>query len=335
MIKDLVTAVIVNYNNRLYLERCINSILNQTYGKVEIIFIDNVSTDGSYEFVKEKFQKYNINLIKNNKNVGYAGGANQGIKLANGEYVLILNPDIVLEPNFIEICIETLNIDSRVASVSGKLLKYDFVRDQKLNIIDSTGIVVEHDRMAVDRGQNIEDCGQYNNIEHIFGVCGAAAFYKKEALEHVKVCDEYFDEDFFAYKEDVDLSWRLNLYGYKCYYNPNAVAYHGRGLGGSRGGIKNFINNRKNQSEFLRGISFRNHYLMLLKNETKYTFKRDKFKILKRTFLFLCYALLYERFIFKYIMQTFKLKNKMLKKREIIMQNTNISNFELYKLFDN
>ncbi|TDT52017.1 GT2 family glycosyltransferase [Fonticella tunisiensis] len=330
---ELVSVVIINYNNKDYLGRCINSILNQTYKNTELIFIDNVSKDGSFDYVDKTFTSENIVKIRNMENLGYAGGANQGIRLSKGKYVLVMNPDVILEPNFIEECYNFINQDESIAAVSGKLLKYDFNRDVKLNIIDSTGITINRSRRAVDRGQNTEDIGQYEDTEQIFGVCGAAAFYRKSALEDIKIDQEYYDEDFFAYKEDVDLSWRLNLYGYKCMYYPNAIAYHGRGLGGSKGGIRNFIKNRKSQSEFLRGISFRNHYLMLIKNETVDTYKRDKYKIMKRTLLFLGYAVFYERFIFKYIKDILKYKNRMFEKRKVIMKNRKISSEELKRLF--
>lgn len=330
---DLISVVIVNWNNKDYLSRCINSILNQTYNNTEVIFLDNQSTDGSYEYVQKLYPQTNIIKYYSSKNLGYAGGANKGIKLSKGKYVIIMNPDVVLEPNFIEECYRFALQDETIGAISGKLLKYDFNLDKKLNIIDSSGIIVEKSRRAADRGQNEADTGQYDKIERIFGVCGAAAFYKRDALEHIKIFEEYFDEDFFAYKEDVDLSWRLNLCGYKNMYYPLAVAYHGRGLGGSRGGVKKFIKNRENQSKFLRGISLRNHYLMLYKNETKHTFRKHMVYILTRNLLLLGYSLVYERFIFKYIKEAINLKAKMKTKKNEILQKQKISNEEMISLF--
>lgn len=331
--KDLVSIIIVNWNNKEYLGRCIDSILCQTYCNLEVVFIDNQSTDGSYEYVEKKYPRSKVIKYYSNKNLGYAGGANKGIEISKGKYLIVMNPDVILEPNFISECHEFALQDETIGAISGKLLKYDFKLDKKLNIIDSAGIIVEKSRRAADRGQNEEDIGQYEKTERIFGVCGAAAFYKREALDYIKVFEEYFDEDFFAYKEDIDLSWRLNLSGYKNMYYPKAIAYHGRGLGGSRGGIKKFIENRKGQSEFLRGISFRNHYLMLYKDETEGTFKKYAYFICKRTIFLLGYSLIYERFIFKYIMQTLKLKSKMKAKRNVIMKKRKASDEELISLF--
>ncbi|SHH26815.1 glycosyltransferase family 2 protein [Clostridium grantii] len=326
---DFVSIAIVNYNNKDYLQRCINSILNQSYKNFEIIFIDNCSVDGSFEYVSNLFKQENIKVIKPDTNLGYAGGANLGIDLSSGNYVMIMNPDVILDKDFVKECCNLMESDSEIAAINGKLLKYDFEKDVKLNIFDSTGICVERSRRAYDRGQNQEDVGQYEKTELIFGVCGAAAFYRKSALEDIKIEKEYFDEDFFAYKEDIDLSWRLNLYGYKNIYYPKALAYHGRALGGSRGGIKNYLNNRKSQSKFLRGISFRNHYLMLLKNETHKSFGTDKFKILKRFFVFLGYSLIFERFNFKYLVEIYKLKGKILHKKSLFMNNEKIKEINI------
>lgn len=318
--KHLISLVIINYNNKSYIKRCVDSILNQTYRNIELIFIDNRSKDNSFEYFCKEYSNEPFIKIFNEVNNGYSGAANQGIKLAKGEFVMIINPDIIMEPDFIEKLHNFMLTDDSFAAISGKLLKYDFSNDKKLNYIDSAGIVMYRSRRCIDRGQNQEDMGQYDKTERVFGVCGAAPFYRKSALEDIRINDEYFDEDFFAYKEDVDLSWRLNLKGYKCMYYPEAVAYHGRGLGGSKGGVLNFIRHRKTQSKFLRGISFRNHMLMLIKNETEETYKRDRFKILKRELAFLCYALVFEPFTFKYLKEVMNLKKKMVDKRRKVME---------------
>lgn len=315
---DLVSLVIINYNNKSYLERCINSIFNQTYKDLEIIFIDNESKDGSYDFMKEEYPNDDIFLIRNEVNNGYAGAANQGIKLSKGKYVMILNPDIIMEADFIEKMYAFIESDEKIGALSGKLLKYDFENDKKLNYIDSTGIIMYKSTRCIDRGQNEEDLGQYDKIGQVFGVCGAAPLYRRETLEKVKVFDEYFDEEFFAYKEDIDLSWRINLAGFKNMYCSKAVAYHGRGLGASKKGILNFIKNRRNQSKFLRGISLRNHIMMIWKNDVNGLEKKYKYNILKRRIGLICYMIIFERFNLKYYNQALSKKRTMLEKREYI-----------------
>lgn len=315
---DLISLVIINYNNKSYLKRCINSIFNQTYKNLEIIFIDNESKDDSYDYMKEEYPNEDILLIRNEVNNGYAGAANQGIRLSKGKYVMILNPDIIMEPDFIEKMHEFIDSDENIGALSGKLLKYDFENDKKLNYIDSAGIIMFRSTRCIDRGQNEEDLGQYDKTEQVFGVCGAAPLYRKSALEHIAIDDEYFDEDFFAYKEDVDLSWRLNLAGFKNMYYPEAVAYHGRGLGASKGGIINFIKHRRTQSQFLRGISYRNDILMLWKNDLNGFSKKYAKHRIKRKIAFIIYSSVFERFNYKYYKEAKMLKTKILKKRECI-----------------
>lgn len=327
----LVSVVIVNWNGEKFLRKCINSFLQQTYSNIEIIVIDNDSTDNSVSIIKE-FSKKNVKLIEN-KNIGYAGGANTGIDISNGQYVMIANPDIILKDNYIELCIEKFNEDEKIASVIGKLLKYDFDEDKILDVIDSAGISLSHKRHGIDIGQNDLDVGQFEKDRRIFGACGAAVIYRKEALEAIKIDNEYFDSDFFAYKEDIDIAWRLNLYGYINYYIHNAIVYHGRGMNSSSG-ILETIRNRKNQSEFLKGISFRNQYLMLIKNENTNTYKRDKFGIWIEFLKYIIFFMFFDRGCLKYLKEIKRLKPLMIKKRNIIMQNVKLSDSEIYKLFD-
>lgn len=329
---SLLSLVIINYNNKAYLKRCIDSILAQSYKNIEIIFIDNQSKDGSYEYMKEEYPALDILLIKNEVNNGYAGAANQGIKLSKGEFVMILNPDIVMEPDFLDKMLSFIKVDEKIGALSGKLLKYDFINDKKLNYIDSAGIVMFKSSRCIDRGQNEEDLGQYDKIEQVFGVCGAAPLYRRSALEDIKICDEYFDEDFFAYKEDIDLSWRLNLIGYKNMYYPEAVAYHGRGLGGSKGGVLKFIKNRKTQSEFLRGISYRNQLMMMWKNDIGDTLSQNRYKILKREITLLIYALVFERFTFKYYKEAKDKKSQMILKKEETYKKVKYNMVDVNKL---
>jgi GT2 family glycosyltransferase len=323
----LVSVIIINYNNKNYLNRCIDSILNQTYKNIEIIFIDNKSNDLSYDYVIEEYSDKEINFIRNEVNNGYAGGANQGIKISKGEYVVILNPDIIMEYNFIEELVNYIKDDNKIGAISGKLLKYDFNKDIKTKYIDSAGIEMYRSGKSKDRGQNELDTGAYDNIEEVFGICGAAPMYRKSALQEIKINEEYFDEDFFSYKEDIDISWRLNLYDYKNIYYPRAVAYHGRGFGSSKGGAKEFINARKRQSEFLRGLSYRNQRMMEWKNIDKLDV--NIFFRLRRRVIFAVYALMFERFQMKYYFQSKKLKKKMIIKHNIIKNNRKRSNKEI------
>lgn len=311
---DLISLVIINYNNKAYLQKCMTSILNQDYKNIEIIFIDNESKDGSYEFMKRQYSNRDIILIRNQINNGYAGAANQGIKLSKGKYVMILNPDIIMEEDFIQKMYEFIDKDEDIAALSGKLLKYDFENDKKLNYIDSAGIIMFKSTRCIDRGQNEEDLGQYDKTEQVFGVCGAAPLYRRSSLELVAIDGEYFDEDFFAYKEDIDLSWRLNLLGFKNMYYPNAVAYHGRGFGSSNKGLIGKIIHRRSTSKYLRRLSYRNHHLMLYKN-FKYINKKNYLYIFIWQLQYFIVSLIFEQSNFYSPLEMRVLLKKMKNKR--------------------
>src|SRR3989338_4533015 len=151
----------------------------------------------------------------------------------NIEFLICLNQDAVLTETFVERALKPFH-DSEVAAVQGKVmrLKEKKGNDFELNgLIDSAGLVMLKNRRIISRGQGEKDRGQYEQAREIFGVDGAVPVYRKSALEDVKIKDEYFDEDFFMYKEDVDLAWRLRLAGWKAVYEPKAVAHHFRGAG--------------------------------------------------------------------------------------------------------
>ncbi|HYE22207.1 MAG TPA: glycosyltransferase family 2 protein [Verrucomicrobiae bacterium] len=264
-----VSVIFVFYNSKRFVEPVVASVINQTHKDIEIIAVIN-SDDGTKELLKEKFPS--VKIIYPGTNLGFAGGNNLGIDQSDGEFVQLVNPDLILAPDYIEKMLRVFN-DPKVGAATGKLLRYDFDNNQKTNIIDSTGIVISNSGRARDRGQLEVDKGQYDNQTEIFGVSGAGPMYRRSALEAVRYCEngrcEYFDESFVAYWEDVDLSWRLNRVNYKNVYVPNAVAYHGRSAGQSQGGylhVFHYIKHHSKLSPTIRRLNYKNHILMYLKN---------------------------------------------------------------------
>lgn len=307
----MVSICIVNWNGMSYLPRCLDSIDKQDYqGKIEIIIVDNASTDGSLEYLEER-QK-GIKLLKNNVNKGFSYAHNQAIKISRGEYILPLNFDVFIESNFIDEIVKDIESDHQIGVVSGKLYKQ--INGNKSRLIDSTGIMMEHCFMR-PRGEFEKDKGQYDSPENfmVFGACGAAPFYRRAMLEDIKCFNEFFDEDFVNYVEDVDLSWRAQIRGWKCIYNPKAIAYHERGA--------TRRNNRKIQNEYLI-YGFRNRYCSMIKNITSEYWKKNKFKIIGRELLFLLSSVNgVSRFVrLKALGLTIKMLKKMLAKRKIIQQ---------------
>ena len=333
-----VSIIIITWNHQKYIQKCVESCLNQTLEDFKIIAIDNNSQDGSAElWSKIAGQNEKIKLIKNQDNVGFAPGNNQGIKQARGKYILCLNPDAILAKDFLQKGVEFFQKNEKCGAIAGKLLRYDFDQNQKTSLIDSAGVIVFKNRRAFDRGQGEPDSEKFSQPEEVFGVSAACAFYKREALEDTKINDEYFDQDFFAYKEDVDLSWRLRLYNWPIWYVPECVAYHHRGTGvlSDKSNAWEIMKNRKqNVSRLVKSLSYRNQRLMQIKNELwPGLILHFPWIIIKEAGI-LVYILLFEQYIFKAVFEIFKYLPRMLKKRKTIMQNRKVGWRELVKWFN-
>jgi GT2 family glycosyltransferase len=174
----------------------------------------------SLEYSKSPANK-RILLLLNKQNFGFSKGNNIGIRFAQKhlkpQYVCLLNNDTIVSKNWLKELIKEITSEKKIGSCSSKLLMYD-----NNKIINSTGIMIIRDGTAIDRGRNKVDKNQYDNQTNIFGACAAGAIYSMDALNDAGI----LDDDFFAYFEDVDLSWRLQLSGWKCKYVPAAVVYH-------------------------------------------------------------------------------------------------------------
>jgi len=328
--KIMISIIIINYNTKQLLGSCIDSLLAQTYKDKEIILIDNQSHDGSCDHVQKNYPQ--VMAVCNKDNLGYSGGANQGIKLSKGDYVMLMNPDIKFEPDYIEKCIKKMEEDKRIAAIGGKIYKYDFENDEKTKFIDTVGLFCFKNRRVIDDGQGLEDKGQFGEEKEVFGVSGACPIYRKAALDDVRINGEYLDDDFFMYKEDVDVSWRFHLFGWKCYYLPLAVAYHGRGTGV----LKRFTNwevfkNRSKLNKFQKYYSYKNQRLMQLKNETCGTFFHDFTHILGKELLILAYMIFREPFLWKSWFKMLSQIPSILKKRRYIMKNKRVSSKEMVR----
>lgn len=223
-----VYVVVLNWNGKDFVEKCLDSLQKQTY-KAEVILIDNGSTDGSVELIKSKYPK--IHLVEESKNHGFAGGVNIGIKYAikNGaDAVALFNNDAVADKNWLKELQKVLADNKEVAAVTPKLLSENGER------IDSTGDFYSIWGLTIARQRDEPANTAVGRQEEVFGACGGASLYRISALKDAGL----FDEKFFAYYEDTELSFRLQLRGWKIMYCPTALATHATGSTGSR--IKGF-----------------------------------------------------------------------------------------------
>jgi len=321
----LVSINLLTYNGRQYIEDCLNSVLKQTYPNIEILIIDNASTDETIDYLK-KFQ-----VILNQRNVGFAAGHNQGIKKSQGEFILCLNQDVVLDKDFVKRAIEIFKKNNKIAAVQGKLLR---VRPLGSNIIDTTGLLILKNRRIINRGQGQTDQGQFGKTEEIFGADGAAPIYRRKALEDIKIDSQYFDEDFFCYKEDVDLAWRMQLYGWKAIYQPTALARHWRGSGDSATRTPwGIIKERRKISQFSKELSFKNQRLMQIKNELAWLFFKHLPWIIPKEIAAWFYILLFEKYTWRAIKDLFRQMPRAWQKRKIIMTRKKVGAKEIEKWF--
>ncbi|UCE78857.1 MAG: glycosyltransferase family 2 protein [Nitrospiraceae bacterium] len=211
------SIIVLNFNGKQIIEECVDSVLNQTYQNVEIIIVDNGSTDGSLEVINEKYQN-KVTLIKNEANLGFAEGNNIGISYATGHYISLLNNDAVADPTWLEELVRAAEAsDTSYGMWASKILFYE-----NKDVIDTAGHLMYPDGLNRGRGKGEHDDGQYNEKEEVFFPSGCAALYLKQMIDIIGM----FDQDFFAYGDDTDLGLKARLAGWKCLYVPTAMVYH-------------------------------------------------------------------------------------------------------------
>jgi GT2 family glycosyltransferase len=246
-----VSVCIVTYNSAEDIEACLNAVIKQSHPVERIVVVDNASTDGSAERVLQFADQ--VHFISNKVNNGFAGGQNQAIRQTRSDYVLVLNPDVVLDPHYLSEIIAFMERQPRVGSVTGKLV---LAADPK--VMDSAGLGMKRTRNAYDLGAG-EPAAKWSTAQPVFGVSGAAAVYRSAMIRAIEFDGQFFDEHFFAYKEDVDAAWRANKLGWTSYYVPAAKAIHHRGWKkGGRGSVPLFV----------RRHSYQNRFFTLVKNES-------------------------------------------------------------------
>ena len=210
------TVIIPNLNGAGWLKDSIESIWAQTEQDFELIVVDNGSTDESRDIARSYQGRERYTLIENAGNTGFSHAVNQGIAIARGEYVALFNNDAFAEPDWLAELLKTAEADPRIFAVSSLMLRY-----YEPELADDAGDYVTILGFACKRGDGLK-ASRYQKPCRVFSACGGAALYRKSILEEIGV----FDELFFAYYEDVDLSWRANNFGYKNVYCPTARCRH-------------------------------------------------------------------------------------------------------------
>lgn len=241
--KIRVSIVIPNYNGIEFISNCLKSLENQTYPYFQVIVMDNASTDGSQKLILKEFNY--VILIQLDKNYGFCKAVNEGIKISNTKYVILLNNDTVVDKHFVEELVKVIEKSPKTFSCSAKMLQLN----QK-ELIDDAGDFYCALGWAFARGKS-KSAAKYNQNTEIFASCAGAAIYRKAIFERLG----YFDEAHFAYLEDIDIGYRAKIHGFRNEFAAKSIVYHaGSGSSGSR------------YNEFKVKLASRNSIYLIYKN---------------------------------------------------------------------
>lgn len=247
--KKLVDIIIPTFNGKDLLAGCLHSLQLSHFSDYTVTVIDDASTDNTKEFIKKEFNW--VNLIVNRFNYGPAAAKNIGIKATRNEFILTLDNDTILTPDTLEILIEEM-LKPENLSLIGACMPKILLAEEGLNLtrnfgsktkIASAGVIISYLGYGADRGFGEPDAGQYNQKEYLLASTSSCCLYRRSVLEKIGL----FDEKFFYPLEDVDLGWRMNLYGYKILYCPQAIVFHKYGSTMGRSYLANLYEIEKNR----------------------------------------------------------------------------------------
>lgn len=301
-----VTVGVITWNSARVIEACIGAVRQQRDAPITLRIADNASTDDTRALLERLTTADERQYFPENR--GFSAAHNALIAASRDEFYLALNPDVVLQPDFIATLVEAMRRVPRAGSATGKLLRFADASGRE--VIDSTGIVMLPSQRHLDRGADTEDTGQYARAGEVFGASGAAALYRRAMLEETQIGTEYFDEDFFAYREDADLAWRAQLLGWSCVYVPEAIARHGRRVTPER---------RAGLPPEINYYSVRNRFLLRVKNQTAGHALRFLVPTLARDLQVIGYVLLREHQSIGALRDVIRLWPRTWAKRRVIM----------------
>ena len=331
MSTTLVTINLVVHNGEKYIRQCLDSVKNQTYPGIEVNIWDNSSTDKTKEIIKTEFSEFR--LTESQKNLGMWPAQEELLKNSRSEYVVVLSVDVILHPDFIKNAVEAMEQNEEIGALQAKVYKYELAdgRPEKTDTIDTLGFEIYRSRRIVNVGHGEMDRPAAINRQpiEIFAVEGAVPVFRRQALEDCRLKSQnnrIVEPDFFWYGDDLDLAWRMRIFGWKQVYAPNVIAWHDRkttkALADSRW---EFVKIRKTVPMFKRRLDWRNTTLTIIKNDFTSNILRDLPHILWRQLQLWAYFLFFEPAMFIEVFNVAKMLPKMLKRRSEIMKKAKIS----------
>jgi GT2 family glycosyltransferase len=318
----IVSVILVTWNSAPWLRRCLEGIRGQTHGPLELIAVDNASTDGSAEIVEAAGAR----VIRNETNRGFSAAVNQTLAIAGGEFVQLINPDCFLDSTYIARLIAALDAaGDEYGGATGKLLRARGHEIEPTDEIDSLGMRMTRSGRHLDLfDESAGGGGQGAGVFEVFGLSGAAAFYRMSFLRDVAIDGEVLDEDFFAYREDADLAWRGRLLGWRFLCEPRAIGYHVRRVTPEvRRALPADVNMH----------SVKNRFLLRLKNEGRYLALRNGPWELARDLVVVVAVLTIERSSLPALGWLVRNRARILAKRKAVQSRRKISDRELARWF--
>jgi GT2 family glycosyltransferase len=242
-----VSIIIPSFNGQHLLAESIPALMKQTYPDFDVYVVDNGSRDDTVKWLRNEYPQ--VHIIENAENKGFAAAVNQGILSSDAPYVCTLNNDVVVDAEWIRSLVKAIESESDVGMCASKLLFF-----HKPSVINSSGICVDRAGIVWDREGGVSDSQRLDNGLNVFGPCAGAALYRRQMLDEIGL----FDEEYFAYFEDVDLAWRARASGWRCAYVDSAIGYHhhsSTSVNGSR--FKNFQLGKNKVRLLLKNFPFR------------------------------------------------------------------------------
>ncbi|MBW3671434.1 MAG: glycosyltransferase family 2 protein [Acidobacteria bacterium] len=316
-----VELILITWNSSRYLDRCFEGIRAQTV-RPRLVVVDNASTDGSVE--RAMLESPDL-VIRNERNEGFAKAANQGFAATGSPFVCVLNPDVHLEPDYLERIIEAMEgAGRRVGTAAGKLLRGVGDGIERTPFVDSLGIRMTRSNRHFDIGAGEPDPG-WGAPREVFGVSGAAIVLRRELIEDVAIEGEVFDEDFFTYREDADLAWRARLFGWTSLCIPAATGSHVRTVTPEvRGTLPPIIN--------YHGV--KNRFLLRIKNAGPALLVRTLPRTLLRDLTVLGATATVERSSFPAWGWIVRNRQRILRKRRLIQSRRSVDDSRILEWFE-
>lgn len=305
---------VVTYNSSNYIKECIDAILRQTYSHFVLVIFDNHSVDDTSAIVNQ-YNDHRIHFHQGNENIGFGRAHNWVIDNFDSEFILVLNPDAILTKSYLENALPYFEIDERIGSIASLLFS-----DHGDNpLIDCAGITFTRSRRFKLRLGGMRYKSVELGVQYVDGVNGAAGLYRRKAIKSVSIDNEVFDSTYFLYGEDWDLSWRLQLGGWKCLFVPEAVGCHYRNF------KQRSLSERKKVSRDIKYHSLKNSIVSIIKNDDPRNFLFDILFISKRFILVFVYSLFFELYSLRAIPYIISNLRRILKLRKKIQIKRKVS----------